>query len=253
MPELFSPTALAIGFWSSAHCLAMCGGLALAAGHSVRTRGHPEVWQQRTELLFWQFGRVLSYAFMGALAGLMGAFFLQAAPVEWARKAAMVLANLMLVGLGLHLARLSNLIQMLEQMGQVVWRLVAPWAQATLTPQPVQGLLPGPPLWIRLARAVRTGALWGWLPCGLVYSMLVTASVTGGALKGMGWMVSFGLGTLPALWATSVASQRLLGRFRDDRIRRSAGLLITAFGVWGLLRAFELVSIPWLDGFCLTP
>ncbi|MEY2776039.1 MAG: hypothetical protein RLY30_137 [Pseudomonadota bacterium] len=216
-------------------------------------RGHPEVMQQRIELLFWQMGRVLSYALMGSIAGGMGAFFLQAAPVEWARTIAMVLANLMLIGLGLHLARLSSLIQMLEQMGQVVWQWVAPWAQATLTPQPVHGLLPGPPLLLRVARAMRAGALWGWLPCGLVYSMLVTASVSGGPLKGMGWMISFGLGTLPALWATSIASQRLLGRFRDDRIRRAAGLLILAFGLWGLLRAFELVSIPWLDGFCLTP
>jgi sulfite exporter TauE/SafE len=252
MPELFSPTALAIGFWSSTHCLAMCGGLAMAAGHTARYRGHPSRWQQRVELLFWQLGRVLSYGFMGALAGLMGAFFLQAAPLDWARTTAMVLANLMLIGLGLHLARLSSLIQNLEHMGQFIWRYFAPWAQATLTPQPVEGLLPGPPLGLRLLKALRTGAIWGWLPCGLVYSMLVTASVTGSAGKGLGWMISFGLGTLPALWATSVFSQRLLGRFTQDGVRRAAGLLIIGFGVWGLLRAFNLVTVPWLDAFCVT-
>lgn len=253
MPDIFSPTALAIGFWSSAHCLAMCGGLAMAAGHTARSRGHLNGLQQKIELLFWQLGRILSYAFMGAMAGFMGAFFLQAAPIEWARTTAMVLANLMLIGLGLHLSRLSNLIQSLEQLGQFVWRFFAPWAQATLTPQPVQGLLPAPPLSVRLAKALRTGALWGWLPCGLVYSMLVTASVTGSAGKGMGWMLSFGLGTIPALWATSVLSRRLLTQFTHDRVRQAAGLLIIAFGVWGILRAFEVVSIPWLDGFCLTP
>lgn len=247
-------SALVIGLWSSAHCLAMCGGLALAAGQSGRHTGPPgRLSPDRVlELFSWQLGRVLSYAFMGAVAGAIGGFFLSWDAVGWAQTSAMVLANLLLILLGLHLARLSSLILWLEAWGQIVWRWVKPWAVASLTPT-TTNILPGPPLWARVLKALRTGAIWGWLPCGLVYSMIVTASVTGTAGSGALWMLFFGLGTIPALLATSMASSRLLRAAGSPALRRAAGLLIVAFGLWGLIRAFDLVSIPWLDAFCITP
>lgn len=249
---MLSGTALAIGLWSSGHCLAMCGGLALAAGqqgrHSLR---HPA--GQAIQMLGWQAGRVLSYGLMGALAGAMGAFFLSLGMVEQTQRAGMVVANLLLIGLGLHLARVSSLILFLEEIGRPIWRVLAPWATATLTPAQPAGVFPPPPLLPSLAKALRAGALWGWLPCGLVYSMVITASVTGSPASGAGWMVSFGLGTIPALWAASMAGGRIAGMLRADGVRRGMGWLIIAFGVWGLLRALEWVSLPWLDAFCITP
>lgn len=98
---------------------------------------------------------------------------------------------------------------------------------------------------------MRAGAIWGWLPCGLVYSMLITASVSGSAVNGALWMLAFGLGTMPALWMTSMASNRFTDQFRRSSVRKAAGLLIIAFGLWGLLRATGLIQVDWFDAFCI--
>lgn len=243
----FPLSALLIGLWSTGHCLAMCGGLALAAGQSNRRQLNASTSQRGMVLAGWQLGRVLSYTFMGLLVGAFGAFFLSQAPIVMIRQTAFVMANLMLIALGLHVAQLWSGITQLERIGQIIWRWVQPLATATLVPQtpshprPVQETL----------RALRAGAIWGWLPCGLVYSMLVTASVSGSAANGALWMLAFGLGTMPALWMTSMASHRLADQFRQPVVRKLAGLLIISFGLWGLLRSTGLIQIDWFDAFCI--
>ncbi|MFM1827403.1 MAG: hypothetical protein RLY67_784 [Pseudomonadota bacterium] len=247
----FPWTALLIGLWSSGHCVAMCGGLAMAAGHQSRLSLQAPV-RQGIELLSWQLGRVLSYSLMGLIAGGFGAYFLQGLGMDLLRRLGMVVANLLLIGLGLHLTRWSSWILWLEALGQPIWRWVAPLAQRSLTPQ-AEGLIHPPrPLISKCSTALKAGALWGWLPCGLVYSMLITASVTGSPGTGALWMLAFGLGTIPALWTVSTASGRLLRSMQSDRVRVGIGIAIIGFGVWGLLRAFELIEVKWLDAFCIT-
>lgn len=225
----------------------MCGGLAMAAGQSNRRQLNASTPQRGIVLAGWQLGRVLSYTFMGLMVGAFGAFFLAQAPVVLIRQSAFVVANLMLIALGLHVAQLWSGITQLERIGQLVWRWIQPLATATLVPQ-----TPGSPQPVQeTLRALRAGAIWGWLPCGLVYSMLVTASVSGSAVNGALWMLAFGLGTMPALWMTSMASHRLTDQFRKSHVRQAAGLLIIAFGLWGLLRATGLIQIDWFDAFCI--
>ncbi|MEY4083433.1 MAG: hypothetical protein RL483_802 [Pseudomonadota bacterium] len=203
-------------------------------------------------LLFWQLGRVTSYGLMGLIAGAFGAFFLAFGPLEWTQRMAMVLANLLLLGLGLHLARVSSSILLLERMGQLVWQFVAPLAQKTLVPVRFDGVLPAPPVWMDWLKASRAGLLWGWLPCGLTTSMVVTAAVSGSASSGGLWMLAFGLGTIPALWAASMAGSRLAAVITNDGFRRAMGWLMIFFGLWGIARALSLISVPWLDAFCIT-
>jgi hypothetical protein len=243
----FPWTALLIGIWSTGHCLAMCGGLAVAAGQSNRQNLNNSTAQRGIELFTWQLGRALSYTLMGLLVGAFGSFFLANAPLVFVRQGAFIFANLILIALGLHVAQLWSGIVHLERMGQVVWRLVAPWATATLIPQtPQRRHRP-----TQLLRALRAGALWGWLPCGLVYSMLITASVTGSAASGALWMLAFGLGTVPALWLTSMVSHHAAAYFQRLIVRRTAGLVIVAFGTWGLLRATGIITVTWFDAFCI--
>lgn len=243
----FPLSALLIGLWSTGHCLAMCGGLAMAAGQANRRQCNASTSQRGMVLAGWQLGRVLSYTVMGLMAGAFGAFFLTQAPVVLIRQTAFVMANLMLIALGLHVAQLWSGITQLERIGQIIWRWVQPLATATLVPR-----TPGHPRPIQeTLRALRAGAIWGWLPCGLVYSMLVTASVSGSAINGALWMLAFGLGTMPALWMTSMASHRFTDQFRKSVVRTTAGLLIVAFGLWGLLRAIGLIQIDWFDAFCI--
>ncbi len=240
-------SAALIGFWSSGHCLAMCGGLAIAAGESQRQLLSLRSPQRTAQLLSWQLGRITSYGFMGLVAGGFGALTLYWAPIEILRNLAFAAANLLLIALGLHVARLYSGVLILERAGQLSWKQIAPFAAATLIPAPSL------PYQSRrqILSALRAGAVWGWLPCGLVYSMLVTASVSGGAAQGAAWMLGFGLGTIPAIWLTSMLSQSTLSRLQSTALRRAAGLLIIGFGLWGLLRLLGLIQVDWLDAFCI--
>ena len=249
--------AFLLGLWYSGHCLMMCGGLAAAAGHRSRSApglvSPPARW---AELLAWQLGRVSSYSLMGAISGAVGGAFLAFTALDTARHAAMVLANLMLLALGLHLLRISRLITQLESRLGRVWAFIQPFAVASLTPSGAshtESLTSSTAIAGRIARAARVGALWGWLPCGLVYSMVLTAAVTGSAWTGLGWMLAFGLGTIPSLFVASWASGMVLSGPRSDRIRQVAGLLVVSFALWGLARSLGLAPPGWLDLFCITP
>ena len=225
----------------------MCGGIAAAAGQTNRQNLNNSATQRGLELLSWQFGRIMSYGLMGLFAGAFGTIFLSFGPVVMVQQAAFIVANLLLIALGLHVAQLWAGIVQIERIGEFFWRLIAPLATATLVPQTPKHR----DRIKQIGRAVRAGAIWGWLPCGLVYSMLVTASVTGSASNGGLWMLAFGLGTIPALWLTSMASHEATTFFKRLAVRRIAGLLIVAFGLWGLLRVSGLITVPWLDAFCI--
>jgi uncharacterized protein len=243
----FPVSALLIGIWSTGHCLAMCGGLAMAAGQLNRQQLRYPAIRRAGDMLGWQLGRVTSYGLIGFIAGGFGAFFLDHPALSWLRDLAFITANLMLIALGLHVAQWWSGIVQVERMGQHLWGWISPYATATLTPSAPSPRQPLGTLW----RAVRAGAIWGWLPCGLVYSMLVTASVTGSSVNGALWMLAFGLGTIPALWITSLASQEMTQWFRNLWVRRTAGTLIMMFGLWGLLRLVGVIQVDWLDAFCI--
>ena len=92
-----------------------------------------------------------------------------------------------------------------------------------------------------MAQAFPLGLLWGWLPCGLVYSALVTALTSGSALHGAGMMLAFGLGTLPNLLLAGLLAVRLKDYATKPAVRITAGLLVLGFGLWGLFAAIRLI------------
>lgn len=240
-------SAFLIGIWSSAHCLAMCGGIAIAAGQANRQNLNNTSAQRGVQLAFWQLGRVMSYALMGFIAGGFGAFFLGLTPLALIRDAAFIAANLLLIALGMHVAKLWSGIVAIERVGTSLWKFMSPLASATLLPPPPQQRSRAR----QIVHAIRAGAIWGWLPCGLVYSMLITASVTGSATQAGLWMAAFGLGTVSALWLASMASSQATSVIKRPAIRKAAGLAIVGFGLWGLLRATGVMSVTWLDAFCI--
>jgi len=89
------------------------------------------------------------------------------------------------------------------------------------------------------AQAFPLGMLWGWLPCGLVYSALATALASGSSVRGALAMLAFGLGTLPNLLLAGM----LLARYRriaQARLARTvSGALVFGFGLWGLANAVQ--------------
>lgn len=217
MPEFSLIAAFLVGFLGGAHCVGMCGGIVAAMS-----------WHGGERLpyglhLGYNLGRILSYTLAGALAGLAGSAAFLSAHLLPLQQALYLLAQGVLILLGLYLAGLNQAVLILERAGGALWARLQPRLGRLL---PVR--TPG--------RAVVAGALWGWLPCGLVYSVLVSALASGGPLQGAGLMLAFGLGTLPNLLAMGWAADRLRAITADRRLRRAAGLTIAAFGVWGLVR-----------------
>jgi uncharacterized protein len=216
VPELSPLAAFLAGLLGSSHCLAMCGGIATAAGSNA---GGP---RSNTALLLYQLGRLGSYTLGGAIVGGMGAAVGFAFAVsrwsEWLR----LLTALVVIVIGLDISfGASGRIAWLrapERWGGRLWRRVAPAAR---------GLVPASPL----GRALALGLLWGWLPCGLVYSVLVAAAVAGSAARGALVMVAFGLGTLPTMAGLGYLGGRLLPH-RAGTLARLLGAALVACGLW---------------------
>jgi sulfite exporter TauE/SafE len=209
-------SALLLGLFGSVHCLGMCGGIAAAFGQSGAS-GSRGAALGRT--LAQSLGRITSYALAGAFVGGLGQ---AVAPSTGWVVALRVLAGLLIVGFGLHVAGIWNGIAVTERLGLGVWRRLAPLAHRLGRPD-------------RVWKAVALGMLWGWLPCGLVYAALATAAVSGGASAGAAFMAVFGLGTFPALLTAGGFGAELGVLLERRAARRTAGALLLVFGLWAVV------------------
>lgn len=235
-----------VGLLGSVHCAGMCGGI-VGAFSSVPAapRGFPvAVVTQRSadslaRVAAYNTGRIASYMTAGALAGGLAGGARTLAGLAPLQAGGYWLANLMLVALGLYLMDAWRGLALLEQAGQFLWRRLRPLMGVMLpldSPFKMLGL----------------GALWGWLPCGMVYSTLLTAMMTGSAAGGASVMLAFGLGTLPALLALGLMGAHLRTGLQRRPVRLAAGALVLGFGLLGFVRAMAGHSLGWLDALCLT-
>lgn len=207
-------SALILGLLGGGHCLGMCGGLmgALTLAIPAEQRG-----RRLRLLLAYNLGRILSYAAAGLLLGLAG----WAVANSPAANVMRVLAALLLIAMGLYLAGWWSGLTRIEALGRGLWRHVQPMTRRFM---PVTSL----------PRALVLGGLWGWLPCGLVYSTLLWASSQGNAVDSAVLMLAFGLGTWPVLLATGLAAERATTLLRKRGVRVAGGLLVMLFGLWTL-------------------
>jgi len=218
MIELSLIGAFLVGLLGGGHCAGMCGGIVGAVTMTL-PKSRPKIGF----LLAYNLGRISSYALVGVLAGAIGAssFFLRhVLPIE---RILYGLASLMLIVLGLYLAGIWQGVTKLEKVGSVIWKKLQPLSKRFL---PVT----------TVSQAFLLGTIWGWLPCGLVYSVLVAALATGSAAEGGMLMLTFGLGTLPVLLAMGMMAVSLKAWLQNIWVRRINGLLVLGFGVLGLVR-----------------
>jgi sulfite exporter TauE/SafE len=217
--------AFLVALLGGVHCVGMCGGIvgALGLGFSTRSRRRGTPWPF---LFAYNAGRLLSYTMAGALAGGFGAWAANLASVRHGQQFLQLLAGFFLLALGLYLADWWRGLARLERAGGLVWRRLEPFGRR----------------WLPLrtpAQALGIGLIWGWLPCGLVYSALIWAIGAGSAREGALLMLSFGLGTLPALLVMGVFANALAGFARDRRVRRVAGALVIGFGCYQVAQVFS--------------
>ncbi len=215
MPEISLLTAFLAGLLGGAHCVGMCGGIVAAMSFQGGRR------QPVSFHLGYNLGRIASYTLAGALAGLIGSAAFLSDTLLPVQKSLYIVAQIILILMGLYLAGLSRAVLWLEKAGSGLWNRLQPLFGKLL---PIRDF-PG---------AVVAGAVWGWLPCGLVYSVLVTALASGRAGSGALLMLAFGLGTLPNLLAMGWAAEHLRRLAANRTIKLIAGLTVAGFGVWGL-------------------
>jgi len=205
-------SAIILGLLGGGHCLGMCGGLMGALTLAIPKEQRSRRFRL---LLAYNLGRVLSYATAGLLIGLAG-WAVANSPGAMIMR---VIASLLLIVMGLYLAGWWSGLTRIESLGRGLWRHIQPFASRLL---PVSSM----------PRALLLGALWGWLPCGLVYSTLLWSASQGNALDSALLMLAFGLGTWPVLLATGLAAERTTALLRKRGVRMAGGLLVILFGIW---------------------
>jgi uncharacterized protein len=214
-----------IGFLGSTHCIGMCGGIA-----SIVTFDKSNLLDQsplRTTLnriIAYNSGRISSYMIAGLLVGILGSTVISASPQHGQTIASFVAAGFM-IALGLYLTHWWNGLIYLEKLGNCLWRYLSPIAQRFM---PIESG----------HQAYGFGLIWGWLPCGLVYSALVWSLSTANPIDGMIAMAGFGIGTLPAMILTGTTYAHVRQFFQQPYVRSVIGLLIIGMGIYGIVRNF---------------
>jgi hypothetical protein len=204
----------------------MCGGMSgLFALHSS-VRG---LRRQLPMALVYNAGRLASYAILGFAVAAAGSRFGALAPAM--AKPVRLVAGGVIILIGLQIAFNFRALGFLERMGAVAWSYVSPLAGRLL---PVNSL----------PRALGLGLLWGLIPCGLVYSVLLVAATSARATDGALVMLAFGIATTPAMLLTGLGAARLAQLMQDRRTRLGAGLLIVMLGILTLAMPITALLSP---------
>ena len=216
-------TLFLLGFFGGGHCVGMCGGLSSAFALQL-----PPGLNRAGLIVLLNLGRISSYVFIGLLVGAIGQIGISLDQTRWLQNGLYFSANLLLLFLGLYLAGISSLATRIESIGRPVWKRLNPLLNRLL---PIQSV----------PACFGVGMLWGWLPCGLVYSASLYALGSGNALEGGLYMLAFALGTLPNLLAMGLFAAQLKNFLQRKTVRLAAGLLVAAWALWRLVSFYVAV------------
>lgn len=211
-----------LGLGSTLHCLGMCGGIIGALSLSLPA----EVRNRRASLLLFSglfnLGRIVSYGLAGVLVGGFGQQVAQGLGLENAHTVLRYAAALFMIAMGLYLAGWFPQMARLEHIGKPLWRLLQPINKKMM---PVNTPV----------RALVYGMTWGWLPCGMVYMVLLMTVTAGSAWEGGSMMLVFGLGTLPSMFSAGVMAGWIRRLAASPRYRQAIGVMIIVSALLSLL------------------
>ena len=229
--------ALLSGLMGSAHCAAMCGGIATGfstAGHSSAVLAIPGATAGWARALQPNLGRIAGYTLAGAIAGGVGHGIVGLARSDWLLLGTRMLVGVVLIVAALRLLDQKSRFAFLPGAGSGIWQRMRP-LQRRLLPANTP------------ARRIALGVLWGWLPCGLSTTLLAAAWLQADARNGALTMAAFGIGTLPMMWPLTWSGARLGQRLQRGGWRVAAGMLVLGAGVVTLLAPW-LMRVPALHG-----
>lgn len=220
--ETMALAAFTAGLFGGVHCAAMCGGILCLLGRQSGASGATA--QRLSFVLAYNAGRVVSYTVAGVLVGSAGQAGLLLRGSMPLQQAIMFAAALSLCLLALYLAGVTPLIRSMETAGAVLWRYVQPLAKRVL---PVDSI----------PKALALGMVWGWLPCGMVYAVLLLALSSGDGLQGGIVMLAFGLGTLPNMVLLGGFARHVQTALKARSVRWVTAGTIAGVGIYGMVHA----------------
>lgn len=216
-------TAFLAGLAGSAHCFGMCGGMAGALGMRARVNSSSATSTALRATLY-HVGRIGGYASVGAIGGAFGHsahWALELTRFEGMLRAA---AGVLTLLIAVRILTRWNAFAWLERAGARLWTRLQPLTKRALTSGHWSGHL-------------AVGLLWGWLPCGLVYSVAIMSMTANGAAAGSAVMVAFGLGTLPAMLSSSILAGALPQLPQRTWFRHATGTAMLIFAAWMIIGA----------------
>jgi len=213
--------AFLAGLLGGVHCVGMCGGIVGALSFSVDQTKRQQAKIILPFLLAYNSGRLLSYSIAGALLGGISMLASNMIAIQNIQTVLQIIAALLMLALGFYLAGWWSGIAKIEQLGNGLWKKIEPYSRKFI---PVKNI----------SQAFLLGIFWGWLPCGLVYTLLFWSISSASAIKGSLLMLSFGLGTLPTLLAMGVFAASLSSFVRNKWVRYFAGATIICFALYSL-------------------
>ncbi|WP_428772476.1 sulfite exporter TauE/SafE family protein [Vibrio sp.] len=213
--------AFVVGLLGSGHCMGMCGGIAsmLSLGSNKPSAAVP---------IYYNFGRIVSYCFVGALVGGTVASVAEFSNVNQVLVWLRLLAALLMIVLACYIGRWWFGLLTIEKVGQSLWRFISPVGKRFL---PIKAPI----------HALPFGFIWGWLPCGLVYSTLTWSAVSGSATNGALVMAAFGLGTLPAMLLVGYGASKFSQLQQSKVFRNSAAIVLLIYGVYTAVNAVKIL------------
>jgi sulfite exporter TauE/SafE len=233
--DLFS--AFIIGLIGSGHCIAMCGGITTMLTSALPDNGKydqkipvnnqsapQKKYNKIVLVIFYNLGRITTYACIGAIVGFTGSIAAKniGVPVAGLR----IISAIFMILLGLYIGQWLMWLNRIEAIGKHLWRYISPIAKNAI---PVNTPF----------KALTLGAVWGWLPCGLVYSTLTWALASGDMTTGASIMFCFGLGTLPALITLSLGLQSIKNNLAKPITRKTMALLLISYGIYSIVVAYQ--------------
>lgn len=212
------PGGFILGLISTVHCLGMCGGIVGALTLSLPQSIRNDRWRMLPYVSAYNLGRLTSYVFLGAVFGLAGGRLMGWLAPQHGHTILQLVAAIVMVAIGLYLAGWFPKFALIENIGVPIWKRLEPLGKNLL---PVRSPI----------KAYVFGIIWGWLPCGLVYSALIWTATSGSASRGALFMLAFGAGTLPSMLTAGIVAGWIARLSRLRYLRQIAGLTLIGLAI----------------------
>ncbi|MFK5969614.1 MAG: sulfite exporter TauE/SafE family protein [Candidatus Marithrix sp.] len=213
LTELTIISAFLAGLLSTGHCIGMCGSIVGALTLTIPK--NQSLWLY---LFSYNLGRISSYTAAGLLFGFLGASVADQFSLHNYHFIILQFSGIFMIILGLYIGDWWKGLSALERIGAHVWCKLEPWGQS---------LIPVKKPW----QAFSFGLIWGWLPCGLVYSILAFSLASGDIVQGGTLMLAFGLGTLPTTLALGATTKWIITFTNNSQVRKFTAILIIILGL----------------------